>query len=64
MNILMDEVELKRKQALLTLLKDAENWNKEHYEIKDFSLDKCLRELLGLPDKSAGKPPYDWVRLE
>ena len=63
MNILMDEVELKRKQALLTLLKNAENWNKESYEIRDFSLDKSLRELLNLPDKSAGKPPYDWIKL-
>ncbi len=63
MSILMNEVELKRKQALLTLLKDAENWNKEHYEIRDFSLDKSLRELLKIPDKSAGKPPYDWVKL-
>ncbi len=63
MNILMDEVELKRKQALLMLLKDAENWNKESYGVKDFCLDKCLRELLDLPNKSAGKPPYDWVKL-
>ena len=59
----MDQVELKRKQALLTLLKDADNWNKEYYEARDFYLDKCLRELLELPEKSLGKSPYDWVKL-
>ncbi len=46
MNILMNEVDLKRKQALLTLLKNAENWNSEYYETRDFCLDKYLREIL------------------
>ncbi len=63
MNILMSNVELKRKQALLILLETAENWNKEYYETKDFCLDRCLREILELPEKSLGKSPYDWVKL-
>ena len=63
MNILMNEVELKRKQALLTLLKNAENWNREYYETRDFCLDKYLREILDLPEKSLSKSPYDWVKL-
>ena len=62
MNILMSEVELRRKQALLTLIEESEKWNKEQYELRDYCLDKCLRELLGLPEKHLGKAPCQWTR--
>ena len=61
MNILMSAVELKRKQALLTLIEQSDNWDKKRYELRDYCLDKCLRELLGLPEKHLGKPPYQWT---
>ncbi len=61
MNALMSDVELNRKQALLTLIEQANKWDKQCYELNDFCLDKCLREILKLPEKSLGKPPYEWL---
>ena len=57
----MSDIELNRKNALLTLIEQANKWNNECYELNDFCLDKCLREILGLPEKSLDKLPYEWV---
>lgn len=61
MGILMNEIELSRKQALLALVEDTETWDKEKYTTNDYHLDSCLRIMFKYPKKSAGKPPYEWL---
>ena len=57
------EVENRRKLAIAKLSMVSEHWGKS-YVIADYALDKTLREILGLPEKSLGKPPYEWVETK
>ncbi len=41
----------------------SRHWGKS-YILADYALDKTLREILGLPEKSLGKPPYEWVETK
>lgn len=61
--MLMNEVELIRKRALIELLENAENWNDGHFELRDYTTDRYLREILDKPQKSLGKRPYEWIKL-
>ena len=54
------EVEIKRSLAINRLLSESQEWG-QNYILADFILDKALREILGLPRKTLGKPPYDWI---
>ncbi len=54
------EVEHRRKLAIAKLSMVSEHWEKS-YILADYGLDKVLREILGLPEKSLGKPPYEWI---
>ncbi len=59
----ISEVENRRKLAIAKLSMVSEHWGKS-YVIADYALDKTLREILGLPEKSLGKPPYEWVETK
>ena len=59
----ISEVENRRKLAIAKLSIVSEHWGKS-YVISDYALDKTLREILGLPEKSLGKPPYEWVETK
>ena len=54
------EAELKRTLAINRLFEASRDWGKG-YVLADFILDRSLREVLGLPRKSLGKSPYDWI---
>jgi hypothetical protein len=56
-----NEVRIKRNLAILKLAKICEKNNSNTYTSLDFILDRVLREFLGLPRKSAGKPPYEFL---
>ncbi len=56
----ISEVENRRKLAIAKLSMVSDHWGKS-YVIADYTLDKTLREILGLPEKSLGKPPYEWI---
>ncbi len=56
------EVELRRIEAIKQLKMTSDRWS-DFYTPNDYVLDKYLRQLLGKPEKSLGKPPYDWVQL-
>ena len=59
----ISEVENRRKLAIAKLSMVSEHWGKS-YVIADYKLDKTLREILVLPEKSLGKPPYEWVETK
>ena len=59
----ISEVENRRKLAIAKLSMVSEHWGKS-YLLADYALDKTLREILGLPEKSLGKPPYEWVETK
>ena len=54
------EAEIKRISAINRLFHESPEWG-QNYILADFILDKALREILGLPRKSLGKSPYEWV---
>ncbi len=59
----ISEVENRRKLAIAKLSMVSRHWGKS-YILADYTLDKTLREILGLPEKSLGKPPYEWVETK
>ncbi len=59
----ISEVENRRKLAIAKLSIVNQHWG-ESYVIADYRLDKVLREILGLPEKSLGKPPYEWIETK
>ena len=54
------EAEIKRNLAINRLFNESQEWG-QNYILADFILDKALRDILGLPCKSLGRPPYDWI---
>lgn len=56
------EVEVRRTKAINHLLNVSQGWG-VNYILADFILDKALRIILGLPRKSLGKAPYNWIEL-
>ena len=54
------EAEIKRTLAINRLFSESQEWG-QNYILADFILDKALREILGLPHKTLGKPPYEWI---
>ncbi len=56
------EVKLRRIEAIKQLQKISDRWS-DFYTPHDYVLDQCLRQILGKPEKSLGKPPYDWIEL-
>ena len=59
----ISEVENRRKLAIAKLLMVSEHWGKS-YILADYALDKTLREILEFPEKSLGKPPYEWIETK
>ncbi len=62
MNTILTEVQIKRFNAVLTLYELVQQWDENNYCDKDFLLDKYLRRLQGLSERSAGKAPYLWLK--
>ena len=58
----LTEIQINRFNAALTLYELVQKWDKDNYCEQDFLLDKYLRQLQGLPERSAGKAPYSWVK--
>ena len=58
----LTEIQIKRFNAILTLYELAQDWNKYNYCEQDFLLDEYLRRSQGLPERSAGKAPYLWLK--
>ena len=56
----ISKVENRRKLAIAKLSMVSDHWVKS-YVIADYRLDNVLREILELPEKSLGKPPYEWI---
>ena len=54
------EAEIKRTLAINYLFNESRKWG-QNYILSDFILDKTIREVLGLPPKSLGKSPYEWI---
>ncbi len=57
------EVENRIKLAIAKLSMVSQHWGKS-YILADYTLDKVSREILELPEKSLGKPPYEWVKTK
>ena len=56
------EAEIRRNLAINQLFNKSQNWGK-NYILADFILDKALREIFGIPRKSLGKSPYEWIEF-
>ena len=62
MNDNLTEIQLKRFNAALTLYELVQQWDKDNYCDKDFLLDRYLRRLQNLPERTVGKAPYSWLK--
>lgn len=58
----LTEIQINRFNAALTLYELVQQWDKDNYCDKDFLLDKYLRRLQNLPERTAGKAPYRWLK--
>ncbi len=59
----ISKVENRRKLAIAKLSMVSDHWGKS-YILEDYALYKILIEILGLPEKNLGKPPYEWVETK
>ena len=58
-----EQIAIKRELAIIELLNSSRNWNKENYIQSDFTLDSIIRKHTNRPEKSVGKPPYDFIEV-
>jgi hypothetical protein len=56
-----NKIKIKRNLAISELIEICESNDIDVYIALDFMLDRLLREALGLPEKSLGKPPYKFL---
>jgi hypothetical protein len=56
-----NQIKIKRNLAISELIEIYESNDLDAYIALDFMLDRLLREALGLPEKSLGKPPYEFL---